>query len=268
MLKFLVIDDDEPIRVLLKHTLKKNFPCLVLEACNGAEGVQIAQNTIPNLILLDIMMPVMDGRETLQKMRENALLRKTPVLIMTATNDKEVVGTLVKLGICDYILKPVDTQDAVIRIKKILDKERTRLRKTMASTSEFYSDIPKVLLVEPESTFKEQFNTFYSERLTIYDAKTGKEAFESYIRNRPKFILVSDKVGLLDKKIITQKIREAAHDNDVQIILLASETKAFSNNAFAFDTVLKRNNNIEEFVAEFEKIIFGEEINKQENAAG
>ncbi|MCL6100839.1 MAG: response regulator, partial [Bacteroidetes bacterium] len=84
MLKFLVIDDDEPIRVLLKLMLKKNFTCLVLEASNGEEGVQVAQSTIPNLILLDIMMPVMDGRSALQRMRENALLRKTPVLVMTA----------------------------------------------------------------------------------------------------------------------------------------------------------------------------------------
>lgn len=262
MLKFLVIDDDEPIRVLLKHTLKKNFSCLVLEAGNGEEGVQVAQNTVPNLILLDIMMPVMDGRETLQRIRKISPLRKTPVLIMTATNDKEVVGTLVKLGICDYILKPVDTHDAVIRIKRILDKERSRLRKTMAGAGKLYSDMPKVLLVEPDSSFKEQFYTFYSDRLSIYDAKTGKEAFESFIRNRPKFILVSEKVGTLDKRIITQKIREAARDNDVQIILLVSETKTLSSSIFAFDTVLKRNNNMEEFVGEFEKIIFGEEINK------
>lgn len=268
MLKFLVIDDDEPIRVLLKHTLKKNFPCLVLEASNGEEGVQVAQNALPNLILLDIMMPVMDGREALQRMRENSLLRKTPILIMTATNDKEVVGTLVKLGISDYILKPVDSDDAVVRIKKVLDRERLRLRKSMASTSEFFSDMPKLLLVDPDSTFREQFYTFFSNRLTIIEAKTGKEAFESYVRNRPRFILVSEKIGSLDKKIITQKIRETSRDNELQIMLMINDAKSISSSVFTFDSVIKKNDNIEEFVTEFEKIIFGEEINDRENAVG
>ncbi len=268
MLKFLVIDDDEPIRVFLKLMLKKNFPCLVLEASNGEEGVQVAQSTIPNLILLDIMMPVMDGRAALQRMRENALLRKTPVLVMTATNDKEVVGSLVELGISDYILKPVDTEEAVKRIKKILDRERARLRKTMASTSEYYNGASKLLLIEPDSNFRKQFCNFYSDRLTIYDARTGKEAFESYIRNRPKFILVSENLGLLDKKIITQKVRETAHNNDVTIILLVNDTRGLSSNTFVFDAVVRKNNNMEEFVAEFEKIIFGEEINNGENLAG
>lgn len=263
MLKFLIIEDEESIRALMRHTLKKNFSCLVMEAKDGEEGLQMAQSAIPNLILLDLTMPVMDGKETLQIIRNNAVLRKTPVIVMTAMNDKEVIGSLVELGISDYILKPIDIKETVKRIKKTLDKERARLRKTLAMTNEYPRNIPRLLLVEPNSDFRKQFHELFSDRLVIYDANSGSDALQLFIKHRPKFIAVSEKVGALDKKIITQRIRSVSCEDNISIFLLVADTKELSSTVFAFDAVIKRNHNSEEFASELEKLIFGEIIRKQ-----
>jgi two-component system cell cycle response regulator len=82
LLKFLVIDDDESIRTLFKSILKRKFVCEVFEADNGISGLTALQKNMPDIILLDLMMPVMDGIETLDAIRANPNLKTFPLLLL------------------------------------------------------------------------------------------------------------------------------------------------------------------------------------------
>lgn len=206
----------------------------------------------------------MDGKEALQIIRKNAFLRKTPVIVMTAMNDKEVIGSLVELGISDYILKPIDIQETVKRIKKTLHKESVRLRKTLTMVNDYSGNTPRLLLVEPDSNSREQFHTLFSDKLVIYDANSGSDALQIFIKHRPKFIIVSEKIGTLDKKIITQRIHTVCREDNISIFLLVADTNELSSKVFDFDAVIKRRQNSEEFVKELEKLIFGEVLSKQQ----
>ncbi len=120
--KVLVVDDEESIRELLKYNLEKaGFKVKV--ARDGAQGVEIAQKFIPDLVLLDIMMPVMDGVEACRRLREMKELQKTYIVFLTARSEEysEVAGF--DVGADDYISKPIKPRALISRINALFRRE-------------------------------------------------------------------------------------------------------------------------------------------------
>lgn len=104
MAKILLVDDDNAILQLYGVELKgKGY--LVLTAVNGEEGLSVAVKEKPNLILLDIMMPKMDGMALLSKLKEDANLKSIPVLMLTNFGQESMIQQAFTLGATDYLLK-------------------------------------------------------------------------------------------------------------------------------------------------------------------
>jgi CheY-like chemotaxis protein len=102
--KVLVIDDEKDIREILMDTLE-NHGLTPSSATDGKDGLEIARATQPDLILLDIMMPKMDGIEMLQELRNDPWGRTVPVILLSNINDKERLREAEKIGIQASILK-------------------------------------------------------------------------------------------------------------------------------------------------------------------
>lgn len=100
----LVVDDAvafrEPIAMCLRA---KGYQ--VLEAANGREAVEVVRSRVPDLVLLDLVMPVMDGLELLERMRTMPACERIAVIVLTAYAEKEQVVRAAKLGVRDYLLK-------------------------------------------------------------------------------------------------------------------------------------------------------------------
>jgi CheY-like chemotaxis protein len=106
-MKALVADDVPMIRKLVEFHLKQiGFD--ISNAADGAEALALANNSKFDLILLDIMMPEMDGLEVLRRIREDSINKETPVIIMTAYGDSTNVKKAVEYGASDFIVKPVE----------------------------------------------------------------------------------------------------------------------------------------------------------------
>ena len=103
--KILSVDDSKAVRKLLARIFRP-FDCELCEAANGEEGLAVAAREMPDLIILDYNMPVMDGVSMLRRMRENAKLRRTPVIMLTAESSVENIATVARLGVRDYVTKP------------------------------------------------------------------------------------------------------------------------------------------------------------------
>ena len=84
----------------------KPYDCEILEASNGVEGLAIAAKESPQLILLDVTMPVMDGVEMLTKLKADPALKGIPVMMLTAEGGRDNVLKIAKIGVRDYIVKP------------------------------------------------------------------------------------------------------------------------------------------------------------------
>ncbi|HBC91392.1 MAG TPA: DNA-binding response regulator [Pelotomaculum sp.] len=117
MPRILAVDDDPKILKILQHTLSKEGFEVVL-AASGEEALQKARRQPPELVVLDIMMPGMDGFETFQKLK--AQYRDMPVIILSARSDEvdKVVGF--RMGVDDYQTKPFSPTELALRIKAVL----------------------------------------------------------------------------------------------------------------------------------------------------
>ena len=110
--KILSVDDSKTIRLIVKRIFAP-FDCTVLEASNGEEGLATAISETPDLILLDITMPVMDGVTMLSKLKEHPELKHIPVIMLTAESGKENIAYIARLGVRDYLIKPFN-QDQLV----------------------------------------------------------------------------------------------------------------------------------------------------------
>jgi len=111
--KILVIDDDEHI-VMILSTLLKHHGYEVVTAHSADEGLRQAYLTHPDLVILDIMMPVMDGWEVCHRLRE---LSDMPIIFLSAKGDIRDVVKGLEMGADDYVIKPFDNHELVARIK-------------------------------------------------------------------------------------------------------------------------------------------------------
>ena len=117
--KLLAIDDEPEVVELLKHRLER-AGYEVITATDGPDGLQKAITQKPNLILLDIMMPKMDGLAVLRRLKAEESTRKVPVILVTAKGEISSIFEAEKYGATDYIIKPFQWEELLKFIKRYL----------------------------------------------------------------------------------------------------------------------------------------------------
>ncbi len=118
--KVLIVDDTEDNLDLLEFALRKR-PLTMLRATSGKECLEIAATQDPDIILLDIQMPEMDGFETLKRLRANPKTQKIPVVFLTAAKkDPKSIEEGLMMGASEYLTKPIDIEELLVRTRSIL----------------------------------------------------------------------------------------------------------------------------------------------------
>ncbi len=133
MRKVLIIEDDPEIIHLLEIHLK-DLNCEVQSASRGDEGLRKAIETVPDLIILDIMLPEMDGIEVCQKIRANNV--KSPIMMLTAKSEEidKVLG--LEVGADDYLTKPFSVREFIARVKAIFRRQKMSTKSDTTHTTE------------------------------------------------------------------------------------------------------------------------------------
>ncbi|HUV85805.1 MAG TPA: response regulator [bacterium] len=119
--RILLVDDTETILLFLK-TLLAGQDFDFLTAKNGAEAVERARRERPDLVLLDIFMPVMDGIEACRVMKGDPELKNIPVVIVTARSEAENVERCLEAGCDDYVFKPIRKLELLDKINRLLGR--------------------------------------------------------------------------------------------------------------------------------------------------
>jgi CheY-like chemotaxis protein len=117
--KVLVVDDEKFVRELIKIKLGR-CGLLVLEAANGLEAVEMAQTQRPDMILLDVMMPKMNGFEACEKLKSNPNTARIPIVMLTARGEQANHEKGISLGATDYMSKPFSPQKLAELVIEIL----------------------------------------------------------------------------------------------------------------------------------------------------
>ena len=186
--KILTVDDSKTVRIIVRKAFKA-FDCEILEAANGVEGLAIAAKEMPDLILLDVTMPVMDGVEMLTKIKSDPQLKGIPIMMLTAEGGKDNVLKVAKIGVRDYIVKPfkedvlIEKAGRIIELKPLSDS-RSKARSIF--------DPATLLVVEDKPAIVQQIQEgLKSSPWKVHGVNTNAEAIDFCAKTPPDLIMIS-----------------------------------------------------------------------------
>jgi CheY-like chemotaxis protein/MinD-like ATPase involved in chromosome partitioning or flagellar assembly len=142
--KLLIIEDDPTAMRLLEYTLKQRG-YQVISTRNGLEGIIAAQKEEPDLIILDIMLPGIDGFEVCKRLRAGAQTAAIPILIVSAKIQNEDINTGFRAGADDYICKPASPSEIISRVENLLGKKTPGQSRTIAFINS--NEIPGMTMI-------------------------------------------------------------------------------------------------------------------------
>ena len=120
----LIIDDEEDVKEIAQMGLEMAADWTVVTASSGKEGLMLAETSQPDVILLDLMMPGWDGKETLKQLKANPKTVNIPVILMTAKTQSAIATELTELDLVGVITKPFRPLQLPEQISQILDRVR------------------------------------------------------------------------------------------------------------------------------------------------
>ncbi len=123
MTKILVVDDDVAINELIKVNLELNG-YQVIQAYNGIEGFALAKQEMPALIILDVMMPEVDGYTVAQRIRQATEIADTPIIMLTALSQLNDKVNGFNIGVDDYLTKPFEIDELIVRVRAVLKRTK------------------------------------------------------------------------------------------------------------------------------------------------
>lgn len=124
--KILLVDDSETILLFEKLMLGSQY--MFVTAKNGRLGLEAAEREKPDLILMDIMMPEMNGIECLKALKEKPETKDIPIIMVTTKSDEPRIKSCFELGCTDFITKPVDKLDLLKKVQKLFNGDRSNGR--------------------------------------------------------------------------------------------------------------------------------------------
>ena len=201
--KVLVIDDDPTIHDLLKRLLQRQG-FKVSGVQSGREGLKQAREIDPDVIILDVIMPEMDGWNDLSSLKNDPVLSEIPVVMLSMIEDKHMGFAL---GAADYLTKPIDRE----KLSNMLRKYRRT------------SDEALVLVVEDEEGVR-QFMRVLLERdgWSVMEAGNGQEALARVAEKRPSLILLDLMMPEMDGFEFVAQLREVTEWKDIPVVVITA----------------------------------------------
>ena len=233
----LVVDDIESNRILLRETLKP-YNLSTVEAKNGKEGIDAAQKYHPDLILMDLRMPVMDGYEATRKIKKDSNLKDIPVIILTASAMKEQEEKINKINCEGYIRKPIKKTE-LIKVLAIhldyTDKEHGLVEEKEAAENKEYKDTSGALIKETKKKIPELISIL-----------------ESYIKEKWEEVTKTSIIN--DIEDFAKEIEELGRKYELGILLKWGEKILSQAESFDMDKLPKTLKYFTELIDEVKKL--------------
>lgn len=123
--RILIVDDEEDVLELIRYNLDKNG-YKIITATSGEEAITEAKSKTPDLIVLDLMLPGIDGLEVCKKLKSDVKTERVPIIMLTAKGEESDIVTGLELGADDYVTKPFSPKVLIARLRRILHRTVSR----------------------------------------------------------------------------------------------------------------------------------------------
>ncbi len=257
-MKVAVIEDDELTQTIAARLLTTQVGCGVVQARNGLEGLAVIEREAPDVVLLDVSMPIMDGTEMLETLRDDARYRDLPVVIMTTTAERSVVNRLIRLGVSDFLVKPLNTPAHAKRLAQVLARlgvapePRPVVHRRAAGAAER----PRVMIVDEDKRFRDVFCRALDDFEPI-TATSGVEGYRLFLERQPEVVCLGEGLTLLTEERLAAKIRESDHDHRTRMFLCAVLSPFEIRDPHTYAGVLRKVFDPDGFRREFERQVLG-----------
>lgn len=210
----LVVDDEQDLLDLIEYNLQKeDFD--VLKAENGQEGIYLTKKNKPDLVLLDIMMPRMDGLEVCEQLRKDPETKQIPIIFLTARGDEKTEIEGLDRGADDYITKPISTTKLISRIKAVLRRiEDTAEEVNRLEVHDLVIDKDRYVVTRNGKDFQLPRKEF--ELLYYLASRKGKVLDRQTLLNK----VWGDNIFVVDRTVDVhvRKIREKLGDHYIETV--------------------------------------------------
>jgi len=212
MVRILLCDDELTTRFVLKRFLTKEVPCTITEADNGTAALKLLAKNTFDLLILDLNMPVLDGRTTLRRIRETPKTHDLPVVILSGENDERAVKLVISLGVETFLLKPVTEARAQARLRAVLSALKPSepfVPARPAPTGPLLDPSRPVLVADGDPALRKLVMSVLGSRFEMHESASGPDALDHIVRGKicGAFIgrnLPELKADVLAAKVINQ----------------------------------------------------------------
>jgi two-component system, cell cycle response regulator len=248
--KVLIVDDD-PLNVKLLTSMISGSNYDILKAYDGEEALDVISREHPDLILLDIMMPKIDGYKVLEIVKSSSNTRDIPVILITALDSVEDKVRGMEAGADEFLNKPVNKTELLARVKSLLclkeyqeqlstpaKTERPFLKQNSVDESAWSLDNPCILLVEDNE--KDAYlirSILANQQYTFIHATNGEDALEFMKHNRFDLILLDVLLPNMNGFEVCCRLKELDSTKNIQVLMitclddLSSKLKGFDSGA-------------------------------------
>lgn len=220
----LIIEDNSSAIIQIQKVLE-NEGLTVNHASSGKEALEFVKNSIPDGIILDLMMPEMDGFEVLEKIRSSALTRNIPVLILTAKNlSKADLAKLSSNNVQQLIQKgDVNINELVSRVNLMLGKVNSNNNASEIVMKKQSTGKPKIVLIEDNQDNRTTVRAIVGDNYEIVEAQDGESGVKKVISEKPDLVLLDISLPGKDGFAVIDEIRNNQQTNNIPVIALTAK---------------------------------------------
>src|SRR5712691_7292990 len=253
-MKVLICDDDSATRFALKRVLLR-FECSVVEAADGMAALDILSRTPVAFVLLDVHMPVLSGVEVLQAIRSSPQHANLPVVVISAVTDQLTVAELIRLGVSDFLTKPLKADKVAARITTMIELVGARRASAPRAVAGPLDATRPLVIVDGDPEFRHFVGNLLSARCPVIEAETGLDALQICLASPPGAVLLAPNIVLLTPDLLARKLRAIPHCEDMRIVAVLPKGEALPvSHVLMFDAVMTRTFVSDSFETQFEEL--------------
>jgi CheY-like chemotaxis protein len=266
----LIVDDESTSRLLLTRVISRHFGCTVIEASNGQEAIEHLARQPFDFVLLDLMMPVMDGAQTLELIRGHDALRHLPVVVLSAVTEDDIVRRVLRLGVSDYLAKPLHPLNIVQRLSRFAETLKLHTPAATpdaaagataaagkvggAAASDANAGV-EIVIADGDARFRAFVRSLLGNDYRLVEAESGAKALRRCLETTPEMLMLGEELGAVTRSMIVRKLRHDQHLREIRMVAIVPKERMEAAAAEGlYDDVLPRTLTASTFREQFDRI--------------
>lgn len=255
-LKVLIVDDEPTMRHLLRRWIEKLTPCELFEAENGLEALEIVSTTQIDMLLTDLNMPVLDGVDMISLIKSDPATASMEIAVVSVVAVETKVRDILKLGVTDYLLKPLQYDQVIHRLQQIVQRAATKARKREARGGNQES---RVLVCDADVNFCEFADSALSSAFAVQVSQSVAKTLVLALQWQPNIVLMTDNLSGTKIEFLIDKVKKVSGDSPSRIFRL-TDSKSPPLELDSLDGTIRKSFVPDAFLAAVRNALSGVEV--------